>query len=364
MGAHQAPLARQACALHFGSWMLGDTAYNSISQVVLIGTACFTPKYISPHIFRGAESVREKRTHLTAGTRGSALALAQARWVEAQIRAANPGVEVREKIIKTGGDRVQDVPLAQIGQKGVFVKELEAALDAGEIDIAIHSLKDLPSTLSPSFCLAAIPQREDPRDCLISPRHGTLEKLPEGAIVGTGSPRRAAQLLLLRSDISVREIRGNVDTRIKKATTGEYDAIVLAVAGLKRLGLNDNITQVFEPSVMIPAVGQGALAIEARTDDDWAIKMVSRINDHAAGTAVLAERSLAEALGASCTVPVGALAVIDGNTIHLRAMLSDSVGTLICEQVDGPLSDPSGLGRNLATIMMARGAKRILELYK
>ena len=247
---------------------------------------------------------------LVIASRGSQLALWQARWVAAQLSAA--GQECRIEIIKTTGDKITDVPLAKVGTKGLFTKEIEEALLDGRAHLAVHSLKDLPTELPEGLVLAAIPEREDPRDAMVG---RTLANLPMGAKVGTSSLRRAAQLRQLRPDLQVESIRGNLDTRLRKLDEGQYDAILLAAAGLKRLGWGDRIAEILSPEQMCPAVGQGALAIEARTGFDGA-KML----DHAdTRTAVFAERAVLGALGGGCQVPIGAYATVsEGPRPHTR----------------------------------------------
>lgn len=304
---------------------------------------------------------------LVIGSRGSKLALAQARWAMERIRSACPGLEVRAEIIRTRGDRVDDRPLAAIGEKGVFVKEIEHALRAGEIDAAVHSLKDLPSALAPEFTLAAVPERGSPADCLVAPAYGGLAALPEGAVAGTGSPRRKAQLLAVRPDLEVRDIRGNVDTRLEKIAAGQYQAAVLAAAGLERLGLQEVISQVFAPGEMTPAVGQGALGIEARSDDEWAVGHLRRVNDPAAEAAVTAERAFAEALGASCTTPVGALAVVPQGlkSLHLIVALCDSEGErVIRRELDGEAERPLEVGIAAADLIREAGGDELLRPFR
>lgn len=301
---------------------------------------------------------------LVIGTRGSRLALAQARWAMERLRSACPGLDVRAEIIRTRGDRVRDRPLAAIGEKGLFVKEIEHALRAGEIDAAVHSLKDLPSALAPEFTLAAVPERASPADCLVAPAYGSLSALPEGAIVGTGSPRRKAQLLAMRPDLDVRDIRGNVDTRLEKVGAGQYQAAVLAAAGLERLGLRGVISQIFAPAEITPAVGQGALGIEARSDDEWAVGLLRRVNDPAAEAAATAERGFAEALGASCTTPVGALAVVTGKPelLHLTVALCDAAGTsVIRRELGGEAERPRELGFEAAALIREAGGDELLR---
>ncbi len=298
---------------------------------------------------------------LLLGTRGSALALAQAETVAAMLREAWPGLEVRLEIIRTGGDRLRDRPLAAFEQKGVFVRELEEALQDGRIRAAVHSLKDLPSTLPHPFALAAVPMREDPRDCLISRDAKPLEDLPAGAVVGTGSPRRAAQLLALRPDMKVQDIRGNVDTRLAKLERGEYHAIVLAVAGLRRLGLDGIITQHLEPQVMTGAVGQGALGIETLAGDDEALELLQALDHPPSRAAVEAERALARALNAGCQTPLGALAVCADGKLRLTAALASPDGRQIIRvQTEGLPEEPQSAGENAARLMLEQGAGPLL----
>lgn len=303
---------------------------------------------------------------LVIGTRGSALALTQARWVIGRLRERWPDLDVREKVIATRGDRVQDRPLAAIGEKGVFVREIEAALAAGEIDAAVHSLKDLPAALPRGFCLAAVPEGEDPRDCLVAPAFGCLDALPQCATVGTGSPRRQAQIRALRPDLRVRDIRGNVDTRLRKVREGDYDAAVLACAGLLRLGLGSAISQRFSPEEMTPAIGQGVLAIEARADDQTVIERLLPLDDAATRAGITAERALARELGAGCSVPLGAHARVtqDGSAIRLTAALCDPTGeTIIRKEAVGPAEDPDALGIAAARMLLDAGGAELLAPF-
>ena len=274
---------------------------------------------------------------LTIGSRGSKLALWQAEHVKALLGAK--GVETRIEIIKTVGDRVQDVPISLLGAKGVFTKEIEDALLAGEIDLAVHSLKDLMTTLPEGLVLAATPEREDPHDALAG---CTLADLKEGARVGTSSSRRAAQLRLLRPDLLILEIRGNVDTRLRKLDEGQYDAVVLAAAGLRRLGLGERIAYQFDTSEMTPAPGQGALAIETRANGAG-YDAARLLHDEEVFTAVTAERAVLEALGGGCQVPIGAYAEIFASTIHLRAMIARD-GEIFREAGDGHVSSAREFG--------------------
>jgi hydroxymethylbilane synthase len=292
------------------------------------------------------------------GSRGSKLALWQARWIEARLREA--GRETRIEIIKTTGDTISDVALAQVGSKGIFTKEIEEALLDGAIDLAVHSLKDLPTELPAGLALAAVPEREDPRDALVGFR---LADLPRGARVGTSSLRRSAQLRGLRPDLDIRDIRGNVDTRLRKLDAGDFDATLLACAGLRRLGLDHRITEALEPAVMAPAVGQGALAIETRAGDRETIEAVGRLEHAETRSAVEAERALLEALGGGCQVPLGAHArVIDGDIRLMAAVVAPDGSKVIRAERSGPAADPIALGRRTAETLLEGGAAELIAL--
>lgn len=294
---------------------------------------------------------------LTIGSRGSQLALWQANWVMGRLAAL--GAECRIEIIRTTGDKIQDVPLAKVGTKGLFTKEIEEALLAGAIDLAVHSLKDLPTVLPEGLTLAAIPAREDVRDALVGRK---LDELPAGAKVGTSSLRRAAQLRALRPDLYVETIRGNVDTRLRKQAEGQYDAIVLAAAGLRRLGWADRIAEFLEPDRMCPAVGQGALAIETRDDGGAGHLACQRLNHAETCAAVTAERAVLATLGGGCQVPIGAHAVLSGDAMRLRAVvISPDGATLIQRETAGPVADAERLGRELAEELLAAGGRAILD---
>lgn len=295
---------------------------------------------------------------LVIGSRGSKLALWQAHHIEAQLAAL--GEMCRIEVIKTTGDITIDVPLAKVGSKGMFTKEIEDALLSGEIDLAVHSLKDMPTTLPGGLTLSAIPEREDVRDAVCG---CTLARLPQAAKAGTSSLRRAAQLRGLRPDLAIEFIRGNVDTRLRKLHEGEYDVIVLAAAGLKRLGLEGEIGELLAPEVMYPAVGQGALAVETR-DDEGPAQRICRALDHAiTRAAVTAERALLAALGGGCQVPLGAYAKQTGpQSLHLRARVISHDGlTIVGGERTGSLTDPEEAGRQLAEELLNNGAREILE---
>lgn len=293
---------------------------------------------------------------LTIGSRGSQLALWQANWVKDQL--AQRGTECRIEIIHTTGDKITDVPLSQVGSKGVFTKEIEEALLDSRIDLAVHSLKDMPTELPEGLILAGIPVREDPRDALIG---YTLRDLPRYAKVGTSSLRRTAQLRALRPDLQIESIRGNVDTRLRKHAEKEYDAIVLAAAGLRRLGLADRITEYLDPEVMCPAVGQGALAIETRIDKGPGFQAARSLSDNRTAICVAAERALLESLGGGCQVPLGAHARKD-NLLHIQAVVVAPDGTKVVRQkTTGDPRQPEKLGARLAQMLLDHGAKEILS---
>jgi hydroxymethylbilane synthase len=294
---------------------------------------------------------------LTIGSRGSQLALWQARWIQARIQSF--GVETRLEIIHTTGDKITDVPLSKVGTKGLFTKEIEEALLNRSIDLAVHSLKDMPTELPDGLTLAAIPEREDPRDALIG---RSLASLGQGARVGTSSLRRAAQLRAIRPDLGIENIRGNLDTRLRKLDEGQYDAIVLASAGLRRLGWDNRITELIDPEVMCPAVGQGALAVETRDDGGEAQQLCKRLEHDTTRIAVTAERAVLAALGGGCQVPIGAYATVDGGNVHLRAIIVSPDGTqIIRKQVDGPANQAAAMGRALGEQLLTEGGREILE---
>jgi hydroxymethylbilane synthase len=293
---------------------------------------------------------------LVIASRGSQLALWQARWVSAQLTAL--GHECRIEIVKTTGDKITDVPLAKVGTKGLFTKEIEEALLDGRADLAVHSLKDLPTELPEGLVLAAVPEREDPRDAVVGK---CLADLPRGAKVGTSSLRRAAQLRKLRPDLAIESVRGNLDTRLRKLDEGQYDAILLAAAGLKRLGWGDRIAEILPAEIMCSAVGQGALAIETRASGAGfdAIRAMDHADTHAA---VLAERGVLGALGGGCQVPIGAHATVEGGKLRLLGLVaSPDGGEVVRGESEGPASEAESLGRALGNDLLERGARRILD---
>jgi len=293
---------------------------------------------------------------LVIASRGSQLALWQARWVSAQLTAR--GHECHIEIIKTTGDKITDVPLAKVGTKGLFTKEIEEALLDGRADLAVHSLKDLPTELPAGLVLAAVPEREDSRDAVVGRR---LADLPPGAKVGTSSLRRAAQLRTLRPDLVIESVRGNLDTRLRKLDEGQYDAILLAAAGLKRLGWGDRIAEILPAEVMCSAVGQGALAIETRASGAGfdAVRSLDHADTHAA---VMAERGVLGALGGGCQVPIGAYATVGGGRIKLLGLVaSPDGGEVVRGESEGPVSEAGSMGIALGNELLERGARRILE---
>jgi len=294
---------------------------------------------------------------LVFGTRGSALARAQTAEALRLLRVLQPAVATQMKVISTRGDREQAAALSVIGGQGVFTKELQSALLDGSIDAAVHSLKDLPPVVIPSLRIAAFLPRADARDALVSRSRLPLAQLPSGSSVGTGSARRRAFLLLARPDIDVRDIRGNVDTRVRKVTGGQLDAVVLAAAGLARLGLLGEAAEIFPPEVSTPAPGQGILAIETRDDDDFALAAVTALDTREARVCAVAERGFLARLGSGCSRPAAAYATVDGATILLRGGLADDDGSrLIRRRISGPAEGAAALGASLAaSLMAARG---------
>ena len=294
---------------------------------------------------------------LTIGSRGSQLALWQAHWIQGRLEKL--GEECRIEIIKTTGDKITDVALSAVGTKGLFTKEIEEALLAGAIDIAVHSLKDMPTDLPAGLTLAAIPEREDPRDALVG---RALAKLGHGARVGTGSLRRAAQLRALRPDLRIEDIRGNVDTRLRKLDEGQYDSIVLASAGLRRLGWEYRITEMFDPGIMCPAVGQGAIAVETRDDGGPGFHAAKRLEHTDTRAAVTAERAVLASFGGGCQAPMGAHAFIKGDSLFIVALIVSPDGVqVVRKETQGPVAKAAALGCALGEELLAAGGKQILD---
>jgi hydroxymethylbilane synthase len=298
------------------------------------------------------------------GTRGSQLALWQTNWVKAQIEKIHPGIQVEIKVISTKGDRVLDVSLPKLGEqgKGLFTKELEDALFEHRVDLAVHSLKDLPTELPAGLHIGAICEREDARDALVARNPITsFNALPERALIGTSSLRRQAQLKSVRPDLVIEPVRGNVDTRLRKLDEGRYDAIVLAAAGLHRLGHANRITEHLSEDLMLPAVGQGALAIETREDDVATAEIIQALNHEATRLACSAERAFLKGLGGGCLVPIAAHATIEVDVMTLNGLVASPDGLeVVRAQQSGPSRDAALLGRQLADELLARGAGRIL----
>ncbi len=299
------------------------------------------------------------------GTRGSALALAQARWVQGQITGRHPDCQVELVVIKTTGDKLKDVPLAQVGGKGLFIKEIEEALLAGQVDLAVHSLKDMPAEIPHGLKLAAVPPREDWRDAFLSNRYASLAEIPSGGRVGTGSLRRRVQILHLRPDLEVVPLRGNVDTRLRKMADLGLDGLILAAAGLARLGLSHLPRGYLPETEMLPAVAQGALGLEVRVQDNRLQERLAFLDDPPSRVAVTAERAFLGRLEGGCLVPVAALGKVEKGSLILKALISDLQGQrLLKDSLTGPAQEAESLGRALAERLLAQGGREILaEIY-
>jgi hydroxymethylbilane synthase len=309
------------------------------------------------------------------GTRGSKLALWQAHWVKDTLEKTNAEIACELVIIKTKGDKIVDVPLAKVGGKGLFVKEIEEALLDGRIDLAVHSMKDMPAEIPPGLCIAAVPERGQPQDALVTRKSGRnsgrdggqdtgggIDALPQGARVGTSSLRRSAQLRHLRPDLDICGLRGNLDTRLKKLESEALDAIVLAAAGLKRLGYADRIDALLDEDTMLPAVGQGALCIESRRGDSRLAPLMKKIDHAPTRTVVTAERAFLHRLEGGCQVPIAGHGLLTGDRLTLTGLVAGLDGqTLIKERLSASPSDPQSLGRRLADRLLERGAKTLLE---
>lgn len=299
---------------------------------------------------------------LRIGTRGSNLALAQSQWVKKEVEIRHPHVQIQLVRIKTTGDKILDSPLSQIGGKGLFVKEIEEALLDRNVDLAVHSMKDIPAEVPDGLELAIFPEREDPRDALVSVRYGSLEDLRLGAVVGTSSLRRTSQLLHMRPDLQVVTLRGNVDTRLRKLESGELDGIILAVAGLRRLGFPERITQTLSPGQLLPAIGQGSLGLEIRRDDEGTRGLLGFLNHDATALTVKAERAFLKELEGGCQVPVAAHCRLDGDQLHMDGLVAELDGTRIFRDgIRGGKDQPEVLGVELARRLLHRGAKEVLD---
>ena len=299
------------------------------------------------------------------GTRGSQLALWQANWVKSELMTRHPQLEVELVIIKTKGDKILDVPLAKVGGKGLFVKEIENALLTNQVDIAVHSMKDMPAEIPAGLTVGAIPEREAPWDALVSRKGEMLAELPEGSLVGTSSLRRAAQLKNAHPSLQIEPLRGNLDTRLRKLQEQKLAAIVLAAAGLKRLGLKQHITEIMPLDVMVPAVGQGALCIETRADDPLIGPLVNEMDHGPTHTAVLAERAFLNRLEGGCQVPIAGYARFVADQVNLVGLVAEIDGSqIIRDEISGPPHEATSLGFRLAEQLLDAGAEELLRDLK
>ncbi len=303
---------------------------------------------------------------LRIATRKSPLALWQAEHVKTELMRAHPGLEVELVTMSTQGDKILDTPLAKIGGKGLFVKELEQGMLEGRADIAAHSIKDVPMEFPEGLFLATIMQREEPCDAFVSNRYDALQDLPEGAVVGTSSLRRKCQLLNKRPDLQIKDLRGNVNTRLAKLDDGDYDAIVLACAGLVRLEMEHRIKQRISADWILPAVGQGAIGLEAREGDDDTLQLIAPLNHADTRDRILAERALNERLQGGCQVPIASHAMLEGDQLYLRGLVGETDGSkIIFSEARGPRTEAEALGRQVADDLLAKGAREILaQLYQ
>jgi len=299
---------------------------------------------------------------LRIATRKSPLALWQAEHVRARLLECHAGLQVELLTMSTKGDRILDSPLAKIGGKGLFVKELEQGMLEGRADIAVHSMKDVPAELPDGLCIAAILEREDPRDAFVSDQYASIDALPEGARVGTSSLRRQCQLRARRPDLEILDLRGNVGTRLGKLDAGDYDAIILACAGLKRLDLEARITMALPPELMLPAIAQGVIGIECRCDDEQVRALIAPLHHAVTGQRTQAERAMNAALAGGCQAPVAGYSVIGSAGIELRGLVGRPDGTeIIRGDISGPAQDAEALGKQLADELLSRGAGQILD---
>ena len=304
--------------------------------------------------------MRSERTKLVIGTRGSKLAVWQSEYVKAKVEEVT-GLPVELKIIKTTGDKILDVPLAKVGGKGLFTKELEVELMAGTVDLCVHSMKDVPTELPESLYIAAMPERVDPRDAIVSGAGYDLDTLPQGAKLGTSSLRRRSQVKALRPDLEIVDVRGNLDTRMRKAEDGELDAVILASAGITRMGWADRITHYIDPEQMVSAVGQGAIGIEIREDDEFMRHVMEAIGHPETMECVTAERVVMNKLEGGCQVPIGAYARIEGDRMVMDGFVGSVGGeTIIRTQLDGPADQPLQLGERMVAKLREMGADEVL----
>lgn len=304
------------------------------------------------------------REKLVIGTRGSKLALWQSEYIKGLVEEIT-GLPVELKIIKTTGDKILDVPLAKVGGKGLFTKELEVELMAGTVDLCVHSMKDVPTELPEGLGICAMPPRVDPRDVIVSGAGYNLDSLPQGAKLGTSSLRRRSQVVAMRPDLEIVDVRGNLDTRMSKAENGELDAVILAAAGIKRLGWESRITHFIEPEQMVSAVGQGAIGVEIREDDEFMADVCAKIADPDTMTCVTAERVVMRKLEGGCQVPIGAYARLNGDVLMMDGMVGSVDGsTILREHLEGPASDPIALGEAMVAALLALGADKVLAAIR
>ncbi|PID72518.1 MAG: hydroxymethylbilane synthase [Desulfobulbus propionicus] len=302
------------------------------------------------------------RPQLRIGTRASLLAVTQSTWVKEQIEKQYPGTTVELVRITTKGDKILDVPLAKVGGKGLFVKEIEDALLANEVDIAVHSMKDVPTQLPEGLHVAIVPVREVATDAFVSVKYKHFSELPQGATMGTSSLRRKAQLAALRPDLNIKDLRGNLDTRIKKMEDGLYDAIILAGAGLNRLNMQDRIASLFTPEEILPAIGQGSLGLEIRKSDTELLADLQFLHHDHTATTVAAERAFLLRLEGGCQVPIGAHATLEDNTVRLTGLIASVDGkTILKESIEGRAEEAAALGTQLAETLLDMGGKAILD---
>ncbi|WP_417914079.1 hydroxymethylbilane synthase [Candidatus Electronema sp. JM] len=302
------------------------------------------------------------KQHIRIGTRASLLAVTQSTWVKKQIERQHPGTTVELVKIITKGDKILDVPLAKVGGKGLFVKEIEDALLDGRVDLAVHSMKDVPAELPAGLHVAIVPEREVPFDAFISVKYKTLAEVPNGAAIGTSSLRRKSQLAAIRPDLQIHDLRGNLDTRLRKLDEGAYDAIILAGAGLNRLGMQQRITALFTPEQMLPAIGQGALGIELREADNDLLAGLQFLHHADTAAAVAAERAFLLRLEGGCQVPIGGFATVAGNTVTLTGLIASLDGEKVFkEQLAGPVAEAAKIGKILAEKLLAAGGKAVLD---
>ena len=301
--------------------------------------------------------------HIKIGTRGSKLALTQANLVADSLKKTDPGITAEICVIKTSGDIMQDVSLLKIGGKGVFVKEIEDALLSGTVDLAVHSMKDVPTEIPAGLTFAAIMQREDARDILVSKNNRKMEFMPRGARIGTGSMRRAAQLLAILPDLAIVLLRGNLETRLKKIETENLQGIILAAAGMKRMGLAEKISQYLPVETMLPAVGQGALGLEIRAGDDELKAILAKLNHEPTAAEVTAERSFLRHLGGGCLLPIAAFGKMEGDKLSLEGLVAAPQGSsIVRDRVQGSVFEAEELGKQLAKIILERGGKKLLDI--